>query len=249
MNSPAIKESKLDQWLFVSDVDDTLLGNNLALRHLNRELDDPGYSIIVVYNSSRPCASIRQSIQEVRELTVPDYLIGALGTEIQVGTSGQKLPAYPAHIMEQWDREQVVSIVAEIGLSPHADQFQTEFKASYDVSGSNQYKLVVDRIRSAGLEVKIIFSGDTNLDLIPLRAGKGNAIHFLGQHLGIKPERTVVAGDSGNDIEMFTAPHRGIIVGNADDDLKSLQGNHIYHASAEYAEGILEGLRYWGVFG
>lgn len=247
MKSLRAQGDKLDQWLFVSDVDDTLLGDNLALQNLNQELDALGDKIIVVYNSSRPCASLHQSIQEVSELTDPDYLIGALGTQIQIGTSMQNLPTYPAYITQHWDRERVASIITEIGLKPHADQYQTKFKASYDVSGSYQYKLVIDRMRSAGLEVKILFSGNTNLDLIPIRAGKGNAIDFLGQHLGVTPERVVVAGDSGNDIEMFTAPHRGIIVGNADDDLKSLQGEHIYHATGKHAHGILEGLRFWGV--
>jgi sucrose-phosphate synthase len=57
----------------------------------------------------------------------------------------------------------------------------------------------------------------------------------------------VVAGDSGNDVEMFVAPFRGIVVGNADEDLKRLSGPHIYKAEKAHAAGLLEGLRYWGV--
>jgi len=247
MNTIPTQGGKLDRWLFVSDVDGTLLGNNLALRQLNQALDETGDSIIVVYNSSRPCANLRHSIEEIADLLVPDFLIGGLGTECQIGPSGQVLADYTASIMHQWDRERVVSILADIGLKPHQDQYQTMFKASYDVSGANQYNLVANRLRAQGLDVKIVFSGETNLDIIPVQAGKGNAISFLGQHLGIKPERVVVAGDSGNDMEMFVSPRRGIIVGNADHDLMSLQGDHIYCASAAHAEGVLEGLRYWGV--
>jgi hydroxymethylpyrimidine pyrophosphatase-like HAD family hydrolase len=62
----------------------------------------------------------------------------------------------------------------------------------------------------------------------------------------------VVSGDSGNDVEMFVpprdgSPYRGIVVGNADADLKRLKGEHIYHAQAACAAGVLEGLRFWSV--
>ncbi|MFU8773321.1 MAG: HAD family hydrolase, partial [Anaerolineales bacterium] len=40
---------------------------------------------------------------------------------------------------------------------------------------------------------------------------------------------------------------KGIVVGNADVELKRLKGPNIYHANNNYAAGVLEGLYYWGV--
>lgn len=57
----------------------------------------------------------------------------------------------------------------------------------------------------------------------------------------------MVAGDSGNDLEMFAAPYKGIIVANAAAELKQKQGDRIYHAQAAHATGVLEGLRFWQV--
>jgi sucrose-6F-phosphate phosphohydrolase len=234
-------------WLFVSDVDDTLLGHDDSLRTLARALEQVASKVIVVYNSSRPCASLRRSIETNPFLPVPDYLIGALGTEIQAGSTGQLLAEYSGHVDHAWDRQRVTDLASDLGFVRHAAEFQTPFKASYDILGIETYLELVDRLEQEALDVKAIFSGGKNLDLIPTRAGKGNAIHFLRQHLAVDPDCVVVAGDSGNDLEMFVPPNKGIIVANADEDLKRLQAEHIYHAAAAYAGGVLEGLRYWGV--
>lgn len=236
-----------ERWLFVSDVDDTLLGNDAALMTLNRALSRSTNPIVVAYNSSRPCESLRRSIEENVALTVPNYLIGALGTEIQIGRTGRLLADYSQYIGRRWDRDQVHALAVELGFSPHAPEFQTPLKASFDVPGQWAASEMARRLKGEALEAKVIFSGGKNLDLIPLRAGKGNAIRFLSEKLVIDPSCVVAAGDSGNDLEMFVAPRKGIIVGNADEELKRLQDDHIYHASAAHAAGVLEGLRYWGV--
>lgn len=235
------------KWLFVSDVDDTLLGHDASLRSLTQALAQATRDVILVYNSSRPCASLRRSMETNPYLPVPDYLIGALGTEIQEGPTENNLAAYSQHVDYNWDRQKVAELAAELGLTAHAAEFQTPFKASYDIGGENSYRNVVSQLEQEELEVKAIFSGGKNLDLIPTRAGKGNAIRFLCQHLSIDPARVVVAGDSGNDLEMFVAPNKGIIVANADEDLKRLRADHIYHAATPFASGVHEGLRYWGV--
>lgn len=235
------------RWLFVSDVDDTLLGHDAALGALGQALAQAAGSVVVAYNSSRPCASLRRSIEANPYLPVPDYLIGALGTEIQAGRGGQCLSAYSRHIEYNWDRQRVAALANELGFAAHADEYQTPYKASYDIAGDEEYRDMVRRLNQEAIEVKVIFSGGKNLDLIPARAGKGSAIQFLSQRLAIDPACVVVAGDSGNDVDMFVAPNKGIIVANADEDLKSLHDDHIYRAAAAYAAGVLEGLRYWGV--
>ncbi|MEJ2289285.1 MAG: HAD family hydrolase, partial [Deinococcales bacterium] len=58
----------------------------------------------------------------------------------------------------------------------------------------------------------------------------------------------VVAGDSGNDTEMLTTRHPGIVVGNHAPEMEGLKGRRgIYFADAELASGVLEGLRHYGL--
>ncbi len=77
------------------------------------------------------------------------------------------------------------------------------------------------------------------------------AMLFLRQTLEIGPNETVVCGDSGNDLSMFTVgEERGIIVGNAMPELldwyhTNAKPNH-YLATAPCAAGILEGLQHFG---
>nr|MBA2749314.1 HAD hydrolase family protein [Tatlockia sp.] len=63
--------------------------------------------------------------------------------------------------------------------------------------------------------------------------------------------QTVVCGDSGNDISLFSYnEERGIIVGNAKSELlqwhNANPANYHYLAQAFCAGGILEGLNHFG---
>jgi sucrose-6F-phosphate phosphohydrolase len=236
-----------DRWLFVSDVDDTLLGDDAALACLSEALQAASHKLTVVYNSSRPCVSLRSTLTNVPHILTPDYLVGAMGTEIQEGESGKPITGYTRRLSRGWRRDQINAIMEEMGFRAHSSEYQTAFKASYDVPDAALYAQVLHRLEAARIDAKVIYSGGKNLDIIPRLAGKRTAIEYLRQWLQISPERVVVAGDSGNDLEMFVSPYRGIVVANAAPELKKLRGDHIYHAQSAYAGGVLEGLRFWGV--
>jgi sucrose-6F-phosphate phosphohydrolase len=237
-----------EKWLFVSDVDDTLLGDDVTLATLMTALQAARH-VLVAYNSSRPCASLRRSMAANPLLKQPDYLIGALGTEIEVGHSGLPMTEYTAFLGAGWQRDGVIAVAQQLPLTPHPAEYQTPLKASFDVPNAETAALVRQRLNEAGLAAKVIFSGSKNLDIIPASAGKGGVIDYLHRSLNIAAKQVAVAGDSGNDTEMFIAPYCGIVVGNADNDLRRLNGAHIYKANNLYAAGVLEGLRYWGVIG
>ncbi len=239
--------AKATHFLFASDVDDTLLGDDYALAELAGALEAAREHIILVYNSSRPCASLRKSIAEQTKLPQPDYLIGALGTEIQSFPSGETFPSYVRQLEKGWNRTEITEVMNNLGFSAHADEYQTTFKVSYNVLGASQYQQAIEELKKTGLNVKVIYSGGKNFDIIPANAGKGKAIDFLRTVKGKLAEQVIVAGDSANDREMFLYSFKGIIVANADSSLKALSNEHIYHAKTNFAAGVLEGLRHWDV--
>jgi len=237
--------SNTERWLLVSDVDDTLLGGH-GPDELSQALQSASDRVIIAYNSSRPCASLRTSLTTHPDLLTPDYLIGGLGTEIQEGYSQQALTDYTQYLSSGLQRDLIYTLLMPLGFTLHSSEFQTPLKLSYAVPNKASYEEVLRRLDEASLPAKVIFSGGQHLDIIPSSAGKGNVIRYLMEQLHIDPSRVVVAGDSGNDLDMFRLPFiRGIVVGNADSALKQMSGNHIYHAQASYAEGVLEGLRFW----
>lgn len=69
------------------------------------------------------------------------------------------------------------------------------------------------------------------------------------KHLRIRPEETLVAGDSGNDSAMFLIPGvSGIIVNNAQPELYQRTAHlPVYHARGMSLQGVIEGLVYYGV--
>lgn len=228
-------------------MDDTLLGDDHSLGELTTALHNTP-QIITAYNSSRPCASLWNTLsQKAGLLPVPDYLIGAMGTEIQTGASSFPLSPYAKALHDGWNRSALLALCAELNLTAHPAEYQTALKASFDVPNEATFTQLSERITASGLRAKLIFSSGRFVDIIPEAAGKGAAIHFLHQYLKIPAERVIVAGDSGNDLEMFTAGFSGIVVANADESLKQMQGPNIYHAQKPYAAGVLEGLQHWGL--
>jgi sucrose-6F-phosphate phosphohydrolase len=234
--------------LLVSDVDDTLLGGPRSgvvalMTALARR--PPGF--LVAWNSSRPCASLRETLAHHPDLDLPDYQIGALGTEMVHGETGEPVAGYQERFSADtgWNRARIVALVERWHLTPHPAIYQTPFKVSWHLPDPHQLPAITDAVNAAGCQARLILSGGNNLDIIPATAGKQVAITFLAHRHHIPPHHIAVAGDSGNDRDMFIPPWCGIVVGNADPDLQQLTGDHLYHARGHQAEGVLEGLRHW----
>jgi sucrose-6F-phosphate phosphohydrolase len=142
-------------------------------------------------------------------------------------------------------------------LVPQEESEQRPFKVSYYLAEPAAVE-VLPRLESQlserGLNVKLIYSGGKDLDILPRNSDKGLAVQFLQQKWGIDSTRTVVCGDSGNDIALFSVGSlRGIIVGNARPELRQWYDNnpadYRYLAQAQCAGGILEGLHHFGFLG
>lgn len=175
----------------------------------------------------------------------PDALITAMGTEIAVKEPvGQWTERF-----REWDRSLVDQIMMRFGAVPHSDEFQTPFKASFAVEGDDRRNEVRRALAASPQKSRVIVSGKSDVDVLPPGAGKGEATLFLAVLLGVEADRRlVVAGDSGNDLAMFEVCERGILVGNARDELRhAVDSKRAYQARAPHAAGVLEGLIHWDV--
>ncbi len=76
-------------------------------------------------------------------------------------------------------------------------------------------------ISDIGERVQLIFSNEQYLEILPIEAGKGNALHFVTDFLPAPHSHTFAAGDAENDLSMLDAAHIGIAMQNASDEVKA----------------------------
>lgn len=232
--------------LLVSDLDGTLLGDDRALDGFSVWYAQVRDRLRLVYSSGRFLESIRESIGRFH-LPEPDAIICGVGTEIHDLTTGLRVVGWPDAAFD-WNPAVVRDVCAEFNeLEEQPSHFISSLKVSYyghDLDDAFLSQLT-RRLEEAGQEASIIYSSRRDLDILPAATNKGTAAAFLARHWGVDRENVIVAGDSGNDLEMFRAGFRGIVVGNAQPELLSLHDPKVYRARAHYAAGVLEGLQHW----
>jgi len=230
-------------WLLVSDVDDTLVGDDESWNvFVDVILRAP--SMRVALNSSRPIASVQRTLRELPTVFEPDAIIGAMGTQVLMG--GTMDDAWTEQFAP-WDRSIVDDVMASLGFEPHDQEYQTPFKASFNVPAGQAQAQVAEAIREAGLDFKIIASGESDFDVLPPGADKGRATLHVTDRLKVSLRNLIVAGDSANDLAMFQVAARGIVVGNGREELKQAAPQHrTYFARRARAAGVIEGLVHFG---
>ncbi len=246
----------MTNFLFVTDLDNTLVGDEQSLRILNDYLQQhrQEYGTKIVYATGRSPV-LYQQIQQEFNLLTPDALVLSVGTEIYLDGNDTPDPDWVEILSPGWNRELVLSIAKkfrELVRQPDSEQrpFKTSFFLQQDVAVKVLPELELE-LQKSQLNIKLIYSSGIDLDIIPSSSDKGQAMEFLRQKWKFATERTVVCGDSGNDIALFAAANaKGIIVGNARPELlhwhNEYPSNYRYLAQNFCAAGIIEGLKYFG---
>ena len=70
--------------------------------------------------------------------------------------------------------------------------------------------------------INLLFSNDNLLEMFPIQSGKGKALEWLSNHLGIPIENTLAAGDQDNDISMIEAAGMGVAMCNGAEHVKEI---------------------------
>lgn len=84
-------------------------------------------------------------------------------------------------------------------------------------------------------EYTVVRSADIFLEFLHKDSNKGTGLEALANHLGIKREEVIAAGDAGNDIHMIEYAGLGVAMENAFDEVKKIT-NYITTSNEE--EGI-----------
>lgn len=246
----------MTEFLFVTDLDNTFVGDDQAMLQLSQRLEQhrQEYGTKIVYSTGRS-PTLYNALARAKNLLEPDLLVLSVGTEIYLADSDAPNPDWSAVLAENWDRDLVIALGAHFAdLAPQPNSEQRPFKVSYFLTEDAAIEVLPQfeaLLKQRGLDIQLVYSGGKDLDVLPRKANKGMALTFLRDCLGISSEQTVACGDSGNDLSMFVdREERGIIVGNAMPELlnwhRANPSPNRYLAQAPCAGGILEGLEYFG---
>lgn len=239
--------------LFASDLDGTLLGNpeaTLRFKHSWENIPREERPLLV-YNSGRPLKDIDDVCKE-GILPEADYHIGGVGTQILDVKQNLPLEAFNKVFHKGWDLEVIEHVVANFpGVEAQPPEFLHPYKSSWYLDRAEPKD--IDKLRTlleeAGQEVQVVYSSLKHLDVVPKTANKGNALHWLCDHLKVDLGNVIVTGDTANDSSMFDLDGvKGIVVENAQPELLEAVVDHpVYLAGTIFADGVLEGLANYNV--
>ena len=251
-----------NQWILASDIDNTLTGDEEALKRLSTKLQEQMErgNLVLVLSTGRRLEQIMDGFVN-ENIPEPHGIVSQVGTEIftpPFHPETTPLAEWDKKLKKSFSRQQALSFLKDIdGLEMQPEEFNTPLKVSCYLDKTPSPEEAVQEIRQRvapyGDAYQVVWSSSRDLDIIPAEAGKGKAIQFLTQYLGLVSDNVVVAGDSGNDSSMFETFEKGIVVGNAKEELieaeKDRENSSVYFATKEYAAGVEEGLLHFGVLG
>jgi len=233
----------------ISDIDGTLTGDRPGLEQLLAWMREQAGSIGLGVATGRTLESALGQLRRWR-VPKPDVLITSVGTEISYGRRLIPDTGWANHIRYLWRRDALVDVLAEIpGLHLQEAPNQREFKLCYYVTNGEMPSLgeIDERLHEQGLRARLLLSKGETLDVLPIRASKGHAIRHLAHKWGLPLCDFLVAGDSGNDLEMLKGDTLGVVVGNHSPELEPLRDlENIYFSEGRCASGVLEGLEHYG---
>jgi len=232
--------------ILISDIDNTLLGDPQALKELIAYLQSSAIGFGVA--TGRSIESAKEVLTKW-EVPFPDIWITSVGSEIHYGVNLQADTSWRKHINYRWQPELVQKAMSHLsGIELQSLDQQRPYKVSYlvDETQAPSIKKIQAHLRQSRLHVRTIFSHQKYLDLLPLRASKGDAVHYCAIKWSFPMEQILVAGDSGNDEQMLIGNTKAVVVGNHSPELEKLRGlAHIYFAQGHYAQGILEAIAHY----
>lgn len=262
--------------LLCCDLDRTLIPNGPqpgsadAPTRFARVAARPEVTLVYVTGRSRPM--VEDAIRRWG-LPRPDVAATDVGSAIHdVGPASAWTPwkDWRDRIADDWrgiGPRDIAAALADIeALSPQAADRQASLKLSFtaphDADATALTAAVQTRLSALGIAAEAIWSIDETvplglLDIVPKSAAKLGAIDFIRQRLGFSPERTLFAGDSGNDLPVLTGPFRAVLVANATEDVRReavrraandrlhLARGGLFGMNGAYAAGILEGLAHF----
>jgi len=182
----------------------------------------------------------------------PDYVVGDVGTTVAAVEADHLLAPIAEledEIAEAWgDAGSKVQIALRkiSGLRSQSTGFR--YRMSYDLDPESFDEAALDIVAELGLDALI--SDNRFFDVLPKGVSKGPSLVRLLAHLGVDNARTLVAGDTLNDLSMLALGLPAVAVGGSEQALLDAVADldHVHVAEGVGVAGIAEAIVHKNMF-
>ncbi|WP_245843803.1 HAD-IIB family hydrolase [Oceanobacillus rekensis] len=228
--------------MLATDLDGTFVGDTNGLKLLINYYESLPYEVTLVYITGRHLESATSLIKE-ENLPIPKLLVTDVGTSIYEGDTWQADPKWQKKMKKDWNPDAIRAVAKDfpqIRVQQLPDDRRVSFQIEADNSSAlaGKFKMALE---TAGIAHKFIFSSGRDIDILPTGSGKGEALRFIVEKYTNSDTSILVAGDSGNDLEMLTLGYPSVIVANSQEELLEIEEHpKLYRATKNCAGGIHE---------
>jgi HAD superfamily hydrolase (TIGR01484 family) len=239
-----IQGAELQKTILATDLDGTFLGGTDAQR---AELYDwiltRRHEIVLIYASGRSLTAMQDVLTGLP--LQPDHIIADVGTSFYTGPQYLPHDGMEAWFDGCWATDAKERIHAVLQNHPH-------LKNQPDIEGRRISCFYTDEVLALAareavepLGFDVLLSDNLYFDVLPCGVQKGPTLLRTLQALNLSPERTLVAGDTLNDLSLFQTGLAGVAVANREPLLSAAIADlaHVHQSELEGAGGVLEALR------
>lgn len=242
----AFPDAESVRFLLATDLDGTFLGGDpeekVRLYQTLIRRDD----VRLAYVTGRGLESVLPLLADPT-LPTPDFIICDVGATIVRGSDLRAVEPIQGAISQRWPGD--LAVLEHLGDQPGLER--------QDVPQDRRVSFFCDPDAVTGdiaalvgeLGCDLLYSADRYLDVLPPGVNKGSTLTALVEHLGLPPERVLVAGDTLNDRSMYGIGFPGVCVGESEwgllDATRELP--RVLHARATGAGGIIEAIEHYGL--
>ena len=240
------------EFVLATDLDGTFLGGDaMARQEFYQWIETHRARVGLIFVTGRDPEFIRDLCRD-RGVPTPEYVVGDVGTTIASMSRDHHISPIPeleAQIADAWGDAGARIKDALSGLSGLTLQ-PTDFRyrVSFDLEAATFDPRAVALVEDMGLDALI--SDNRFFDVLPKGISKGPTLRRLLDHLKIDESRTLVAGDTMNDLSMLTVGLPAVAVGNSEAALvEQIAGAEtVYHANGPGVTGIAEAISHFQMF-
>lgn len=232
--------------VLATDLDGTFLGGSEADRAalydwIARRRDE----IVLVFVSGRGFDFMRQLADTLP--VRPDHVIGDVGTRVGTGARFDPLPDVDAWLDACWPADAGERIARAMQEHPELEPQPgvAGRRRSYFYSRHEAALRAAPDLERLGFDT--LMSDNRFFDVLPRGVQKGPTLLRTLAALGLPAGRTLVAGDTLNDLSMFATGLAGVAVGNREPALDAAVAGlaNVHRSPHPGAAGVLDALEHF----